>query len=522
MKRVLSLTLVVLMLFTVLSFAVSAAEVTDKGVILYSSPVVRVAESSGSMAKGSKIVKATPSGVPEISGSFTAEAYAGETPVSAQVIFKSEAEAESVKIICSNNRSVVFSLTNPDKNTYVWSITDGTADAGTFLDFEVSYTIDSVEYSAYTSSYVEGIIQPAGVVINARRSSPFASEGLLIHAGYATRILGKNTYGSYYDPGDGSAGKGDRYNKNEVVWSHGYYDFVSGEEKMWGTTADAAEGYGTVLWSSELNDGNQYCNKALDKQRPVSTTYIDATESVALNSESVNLRYAAADTLYNFKESDYIRSLYSETRVLPGQAVWDKTTVNDPEASAQLGFSAMDTEVFFRQQYTLPETPYRVGTYGISVPFNGTSYTDAMTTLTDGTKEAYYTFITAFYSKQTRDAIFKTHSAINLHFVMYDKSELKALVNDAVSNYVADKNEYSSGWWNFKSALTNAQRILAKPNLKQIDIDRAVDSLNIAISGLKKTDNLSDSTVSSNPVKDFLQKIFDWILDLILNFLSKN
>ena len=109
-KRVLSVIMTVAMLFTIVQVGVCAVDVSagenaastqvmvDDGtgrviaptVTVTASPVVRVASAAGALTLGTTIVQATPSGVPYISGDYTKEAYAGETPTNATITFKSD------------------------------------------------------------------------------------------------------------------------------------------------------------------------------------------------------------------------------------------------------------------------------------------------------------------------------------------------------------------------------------------------------------------------------------------------
>ncbi len=486
LKSFFSLVLSIAMLLSIIpitSVATQSQASPNPSVSLIASDVVRVCEKTGSMKNGSAIVKATPSGVPEITGAYTAEAYSGETPVYPQITFNSDRDVSDVTITCTNNDTVILETSKPSDNTYVWSVIGGNAEPGSFLDFRVNYTYGGNVYTALTSAYVEGIIQPAGVYTDSYRTSVTSYN---CNADYVYRILGKNTYGSYFDPKDSSTGKGDDFEQDATVWSHGYFDFVSMTPKSWGTTADAAKGCGLVLWGIENGSAHRYGNMGLDKERPVSTTYIDASQSPALNSESINLRYAVTDLNYGYKDDGYTRSLTADTVILPGEASWSSESVNNEAASTQLGFGAIGNEVFFRQDEAfIPQSPYRISDYALSIPFNGTSYADAMTTLEDGTKEIYYTLVTTLYSmaSQGKREIFN-HSATNIHLVMYDKSQLKALVDNATELLEADCTSVIStdsadtpGWYSFEAALIEAQHTLAKPNLCQADLDSAAAEL---------------------------------------------
>ena len=528
-KRVLSVIMTVAMLFTIVQVGVCAVDVSagenaastqvmvDDGtgrviaptVTVTASPVVRVASAAGALTLGTTIVQATPSGVPYISGDYTKEAYAGETPTNATITFKSDlslANNKNVTITCVNNSSIKFTSTNPDNNTWIWTVTGGTAQAGTYLDFEIGYSYTYTDkltgqtltksYKAYASSYVENISQPAGIYMNQYRTRVINHRGTEQDMVY--RILGVNTYGSYYDNGTGDTGRGDSLRDDKTCWAHGYYNFVTPEASGWSQNATAAEGYGLVLWGQDNGNGNRYGATALDKQRPVSTTYIDSSEGTALNGANINLRYAVFDEKRTWRDREYQRRLTSDTSVYPGEVEWSSNYTNNVTASNQIAFAGVSQTISILEKGgNRPASDYRLTAYGMSVPFNGTTYKDAMTTQSDGTKYISYTFITNLYSNYTEsDRLIGGHSAVNLRFYMYNKGELKGLVGEALREYVPispkgteigvnpQESYYSAGWDAYKSALTNAQRIIAKPNVMQADIDAAETALQNAINGL--------------------------------------
>ncbi|MGN1168534.1 MAG: FIVAR domain-containing protein, partial [Acutalibacteraceae bacterium] len=534
-KRVISVIMTVAMLLTVVQIGVSAIDVSsgesvestqvmvDDGtgkiisptVTVTASPVVRVASATGALTPGTTIVSATPSGIPYITGNYTKEAYAGETPTNAMITFKSDlslANNKNVTITCVNNSTVTFTVTNPDNNTWIWTITGGTAQAGTYLDFEIGYSYTYTDkltqksitksYKAYASSYVEGIAQPAGVYFNNYRTKPTFHSGT--YGDMVYRILGIGTYGSYYD--DGTAGAGDSYKKDASVWAHGYYDFINvdsisapssngpGSVVGWGTNAANAQGYGLVLWGKDNGDGNKYGNTGLDPQRPVSTTYIDSSTGTALNNANINLRYTVFDEARGYSSGEYFRALTSSA-VLPGEVAWDSSYSSDYTATTQLGFGAIN-EVVILNEGKYPESEFRLTNYALSVPFNGTTYKDAMTTLTDGTKYVAYTFITKLTTNYTTGRDMWNHSAVDLRFYMYNKADIKSLVNEMLTENPPvsptgpetginpQESYYSSGWTAYKTALTNAQRVIAKPNVMQADIDAAKTALDEAKANL--------------------------------------
>ena len=527
-KRVLSVILSVVMLLSIVPMSASAVEVstgealsanqamvddgTGREIIpmatVTAPDVVRVAAASGSMAKGSTIVSATPSGVPAISGSYTAEAYAGETPSAPQITFVCDlslANNKNVTIACTNNTSVTFTQTNPNNNTWVWTVSGGTAAAGSYLDFEIGYSYTYTDrltgkevtnsYVAYASSYVAGIIQPAGMYVDLHRTKLFHTAEEL-DAVY--RILGKNTFGSFYvDPANpDDVGSSDAFKEDKSCWSHGYFDFVDLTAKSWSQNASVADGYATVLMAKDDGDGNKYGNTGLDRQRPVSTTYIDSSKGTALNGANINLRYAVMDLKTTWKSGDYRRTVQN-IRVLPGEQTWGEETIDNSTASTQLAFAGTNNTIYILDRGSYPDNGYRLSNYGLSIPFNGTTWVNALETLEDGTKQTSYTFISELYAHyKSSGRMVSAHTAVDLRFVVYNKADLRGTIEDALDYYVPvdpygeeigimpQARYYSAGWAEFKEALTNAQRISARSDVSQSQIDAAKTALEDAMGGL--------------------------------------
>ena len=528
-KRVLSVILSVVMLLSIVPMSASAVEVstgealsanqamvddgTGREIIpmatVTAPDVVRVAAASGSMAKGSTIVSATPSGVPAISGSYTAEAYAGETPSAPQITFVCDlslANNKNVTIACTNNTSVTFTQTNPNNNTWVWTVSGGTAAAGSYLDFEIGYSYTYTDrltgkevtnsYVAYASSYVAGIIQPAGMYVDLHRTKHAFHSAEELDAVY--RILGKNTFGSFYvDPANpDDVGSSDAFKEDKSCWSHGYFDFVDLTAKSWSQNASVADGYATVLMAKDDGDGNKYGNTGLDRQRPVSTTYIDSSKGTALNGANINLRYAVMDLKTTWKSGDYRRTVQN-IRVLPGEQTWGEETIDNSTASTQLAFAGTNNTIYILDRGSYPDNGYRLSNYGLSIPFNGTTWVNALETLEDGTKQTSYTFISELYAHyKSSDRMLSAHTAVDLRFVVYNKADLRGTIEDALDYYVPvdpygeeigimpQARYYSAGWAEFKEALTNAQRISARSDVSQSQIDAAKTALEDAMGGL--------------------------------------
>ena len=175
-KRILSSLMAILMIVSVCSvgFTANAAKVTlevvdtektiDRPVVNFTcTEVTRVASAVNSVEPGNVVVKSTPSGVPELSGSYASQAYAGETPVATTVNFTTPTIGVTVTGVSCNNPDVVLSALSYNNGKYTATIESGTitpAEDGTYkpLVFTVDYAwSDGNTYQEKCVSYVEGI-----------------------------------------------------------------------------------------------------------------------------------------------------------------------------------------------------------------------------------------------------------------------------------------------------------------------------------------------------------------------------
>ena len=123
-KRILSSILALVMMLSVCSTGFTVNAVESNGVYLdeivlepiarpevdfFCTTVTRVAKEANSVEPGNQIVKATPSGVPELSGAYAAQAYAGETPAATRVTFVSPVTGITITGISCNNKTITLS-----------------------------------------------------------------------------------------------------------------------------------------------------------------------------------------------------------------------------------------------------------------------------------------------------------------------------------------------------------------------------------------------------------------------------
>ncbi|MBR1530995.1 MAG: hypothetical protein IJ643_02920, partial [Eubacterium sp.] len=263
-KRVLSVILTVVMIMSAVNFSAFAIDIdngtpvestqvmTDDGegrlvipnATVTASPVIRVANASNPLTFGQTIVKATPSGIPLISSTYDKEAYAGETPVWPTVVFNSDLSLAGTVSSVSLTSNIRLNYTSQNNNnTWTFTITGGdSVSAGSYIDYVVKFKYTytdrltgkavTKDYEAYGSSYVENIAQPAGYYMDLYRTKPLFHDGTYYDGVY--RILGVNTYGSYYPAGNDCA---ENLKDDVEHYSHGYFDFINKEEKSWSQSA---------------------------------------------------------------------------------------------------------------------------------------------------------------------------------------------------------------------------------------------------------------------------------------------
>mgnify|MGYP004548410475 FL=1 len=464
-------------------------------VSISSTAVIRTAAAAKSQAAGSTIVKATASGLPEIDGDYTSAFYAGETPTNPMVVFTTDKALKAQPTITCTNANLTFTAADngvltDGVYTYSW-IVSGSNVTVKQLDFEVGYTYEYVDangktitktYTAYASSAVENVAQPGGIFAHRYRSWHITKHNCdrKEKVDYIARILGANTFGTFVDPAN-------------VGWERGYYDFnTSSFVKVDGV----ASGYAQNHYDDHSNEGTQNANTANDLNRPVTVAYLD--RSIA-NLNNYNLRFSITDTFRN--TSKYSEYGIKEFKIAAGGVEFDGNTPTNAASVTQLGV----TDV-------APIDTNAGGT--ITIGMNGAKYLDGMTTLDNGNQTKSYTFIVSFGA--TYKDVTRIRSAINLDLVTYDKSELRADLQDLYRAYtptqlLAADSEignnpnswfYSEGWSEYLAAFKNAEYILNDPDTDQNKIDAADAALKAAVAGLKvATADYTEANVVEAEVK---------------------
>lgn len=497
-KRILCTILSIIMVLTVIPMSAIVVNAEKKGEIvlpegqlvvpkitLTSTPVIRLASKVGEYYLGNTIVPATESGIPMLSGGSTDAYYAGEQPAWPTVVFTSDKTLdENPSIMCEGNTSVKFSGPTKSGNTYTWTITEGSnVSAGSALKFVVGYKYtytDSLtkksitkSYNAYATSSAEYCSHPGGMYVYKIRTNTWHSDS---YSQWAWRIMGKNVFGSFYNPTD-TAG----------TWNHGIYKYsrntASDGDPEFDTianNANTAKGYGMVFYDPKRDsEGNKTSNTGLDQNRPISTIYMQEGYDLS----AYNLRISTFEARNTTKFDHLIRSMM----ILPGEQTWDSSTTDNNDARLQLGLASIQsTEV-----QALDARCFNM---------KGVGYESALSDMDNGNKEAYYTVIMElgeYYDSS--DEVNNTKSAVDLHIVTYDKEDLLACLNETLGEqgpttpYAADSeiginpNEqfYSEGWSAYKTALQNAQYVYNDADTDQQTIDAATKALQDAVAGLK-------------------------------------
>ena len=521
-RRILSVLLAILMVLTIVpagligtAGAVSDDEIGTSSVELSqsflerpditisSTAVIRTAAAANSQAAGTTIVKATASGLPELSGTRAAGFYAGETPQDPMVVFTTNKALKANPTITCSNANLTFTAASAGAYadgvyTYSWKVA-GSSISVKQLNFEVGYTYEYTDangkvvtktYTAYTTSAVENVAQPGGIYADRYRSYNATQHSATCtrkeRTQYIARIVGVNTFGGYAD--DSQAG-----------WDRGYWDF---DNKSFVKVDGVAAGYGQIAHSDNSGTGTQEFNTANDFNRPKTVAYVDRS-MVALS--NYNLRFTVTDMLE--RTDKYVEYGIKSFKIAQGAIAFDGNTPDNNSAREQL----IPVNPAEYNESTKEYDTVAGGT--ITIPFTGTTYEKSATTLDNGNKSVDYTLVVTFGDKYSSGHLTRATTAINLNIVTYDKSSLRSQLQDLYRLYtptklMASESEignspnswfYSEGWDQYLAAMRNAQFVLNDPDTDQKKIDAATEALRSAVAALKVA--TADYT-EANVVKD--------------------
>ncbi|MCQ2485749.1 MAG: hypothetical protein MJ168_10520, partial [Clostridia bacterium] len=467
-------------------------------VTLVSTPVFRIANSGNVFLGGNTLVPATDSGLPEITGNYTSQYYAGETPHGYTVVLTSDKVLAGTPSLGCSVPGVTISAPVKSGNTYTWTITNGSA---SFSVGEVQFTADytysytdslsgksvTTQYNAYSSSYAENVTNGAGMLLyRTRKAAGTAHERE--HMKFLHRILGANTYASFTG--------------GSTAYEAGYFNFVSN-----GWQSGSYVGMHYKDGDNDSSDGTEYYSSGLDR-RALATTYVDRDGSAGAPLSRNNLRYSfyEAENRSNYKR--YVRGLI----VIPGLSGFNVDTTHNNAAGTQIGLDEITSGIEVNGN---SETHFNM---------TGSTYNDAATQAENGNLVSQYTVIGnagTTYSKT--DRISNSKIGVSLEIQSYDKSELRAFLNEllctdqyeptspALDSGIGinpqgsqNTNWYKAGFSSYIDALHAAQRIIAKPDTNQNEIDLAYTNLETAVAGLEVRE--ADTTQLDLALAEFAQK----------------
>ena len=528
-KRILSTALALLMVLSVCStgFSVSASD-TASGSILkeidmtpvarpsvdfYCTEVTRVAAGVNSAETGTTIVKATPSGVPELSGTYVSQAYAGETPAATKIVFVSPTAGISITGFSCSNSTVTFSdtaFTAP--GTYTTEITGGTAAAGEALIFTIDYTwTDGNTYQEKCVSYVENIVTGGSYAEHRVTWKPYNGTSSW-YRGYAsaiTRVLGKGVY--YETPAD--AGMSQQYGSYNVATTN----FASGNGLTSYYVNEREEKAGLFSNPRETIDHTLFVTGTSQAH-----IYIDS--SVASSLSDINLRIDAnvgrEDGETHVRNNDTPNVALGESYVVAGaQTSAPSGYSTDGTAQAAIGYNVPARSAYgFDSQngaYSTITSGSRNGGHIITSHLTG-----SVAGLVDG---ASYTVINRYYAYFRGSYAYITNSPIVpviMNFHIIDKGALREMIDyvmnsDPASPAVRNPKKginpqswyYSSGFSAFQTQYTDALNLLNNPQATQTAIDAKVKALQSAYNSL----------VLDKAIYDEVDRLYDLAQEIVDN-----
>ena len=526
-KKIISMILITTMIIATLNVSFSANAIdsatgsvftpipTTPGerpdVEFYCTEITRVAKAVNSVEPGTTIVKATPSGVPELSGAYASQAYAGETPSATKITFTSKTVGVTPVSLWCDNETVTFSDMTYDGTTGTYSveITGGTASAGDALTFTMDYKwTDGNEYQEKCVSYVEGITTGGVFTYIECTFMPYSGTRSYYRTSVSaiTRLLGKGVF--YEQPSDITTSTTDPYK------TYGVYNAATATE-----LSNVAAGYNTLIYTDDKNVEAKGATKDIYFDNfipgvPTAHVYVDPSSATTL--ADINLRMDANTQLLSDRNNGNPYTAVSNMYVFEGLQTSSIPGSSSAEAENTLGYiipAKANYGVTQRNENASMST-VTGGARAYSKIFTK-GFTGTVANIADG---AEYTITNEYYSyNYVEDAVLiegnlttiaKVATPIVFHIV--DKGELRELIDyvmnsdpdtPAMRNSKKGTNPqawyYKSGFADFQKRYTEALRVLNNSRATQSEVDSAVKSLRSAYTSLsfksadyKETDRL--------------------------------
>ena len=533
-KKIISMLLAVAMVLTVapVSVLASAADPTyTYGQLDFSktdfsvdtsatTEVIRVAAGASSFSLGTTIVPATPAGIPQNSGTYTAAAYAGSTPETPTVRFtiKGVQPDETPTISSSLGSNCTFAAvqvsSSGDSYTYSWAISSGTASAGTDVVFTITYKVKGVTYTAYAYSHVENILVMNGWANYKRRKKNWIDGSTMSRHSLIAQYQSKNMY---------SAMCTDKTVSNRVI---GYVNYA-----LSGMTGDTLSGAGnsddvdssSVAYLSAAPNGNiggeeqgalikgrfqttdsrnNVCNDN-DSNRGESTIYIDKRNET-LESLGFKVTMQVAST------ADFSRAHQRGIYVFNYKKTFGSEESNDGFNGDAVSYADDNHRGVSSSSVIQPNlNAAEVTTLG---GFSASTFTGTGPDLTTTTDFYNYSVVLDCVSQNDSKSSYKNYvcGGTNINFKVYNTTDLfrvcsgimqgtNTTYNTQYLNYISGGTNtsvtfnkganpqarmYTGGWSNFLTAFQNACKLLVKPDTNQTEINNATISLINAYNGL--------------------------------------
>lgn len=467
--------------------------------------VTRVGASGDtSMGSGTNIKKATPSGVPYITGTYALQAYAGETPRWPSIAFtSSEAVTISSIVITGGSASpTLIAGTLSNTTSASWEIQGGTAVAGSVLKIAITYTYtwsDSYTgvpvtdtYITNGYSYVENIIFPAGVWAF---TSAYSAVANAADCQYVSRLLGRGVYGNIIGR---EANSGNEY-------SSGYFDFQTNSRVDDGDTTIPKK---TMLIANPAHEGayNQEISNGTgtyaggDSDRAKATVYLD-TSVQTLQSNNFRMNFFIHGTT---RSTDDNRDLTFETiNVRDGDVAYSGGTGDVLGSSSTAALAALNP----------------------TGPVDGTAQTgggfitagmQTTSTLYGSGAAGNYTLVTQWTARGDQPTtggpnLMHYYHGTTIEIIRVDKSTLRSKLNSTIgtttksisgatgvtaivtangadpanggiTNTIKGKNPqswyYSAGWSTFNTYYDTAWKTIHQPNATTTLINSALTGIN--------------------------------------------
>lgn len=496
-------------------------------VMLDATDVIRVGEfGNDTMNSGTAIKKATPSGVPFITGTYASQAYAGEIPEWPVVIFTSSQTVNITSIIVDGGSADLTLASGKTEDTLYakWEILSGTATAGSVIKITINYTYTwynvytgvevTDDYSVSSYSYVEDIIFPAGIWAF---TTAYGNVKNAADVRYVSRLLGKGVYGNTIAAPSNSSND----------YSAGYFNFSSNSPIHDGDTTIPKK---TMLIADppHKNQGDQYIADGQgtyadgDSRRAKTTVYLDPS---AQSLESNNFRmhfFIHGSSRSTNSERDLT---YETIHVRDGDVAYTGATGNVLGASNAGALAALNPTgpvdgegstggLFINEGMETQSTLYGAGTSGsYTLVTQWTARGDKPPVLASNWMQ-YYHAVTVEIIQVSKSAL---RSALNKAI----GTSLKTLTGSNAVTTIVDANGtdpenagiinngkgrnpqnwyYSNGWNAYGDAYDKAWKNLNQPSATQPLVDSAASGLtnaynNLTLAGANYSDASSQSIV---------------------------